>query len=134
MGLQSAIARFFFRILADNARARIPCDYFAMSSEVREDTRRAIDTDSNRSSTQRLPKSAKQLSRKGTPANRDGKKGKPSGKGNRPAGKDNRGKKGKGDARRQSGKGAAHPTTAPPTTATRSPFWKGNDEFRYTIG
>ena len=109
------------RNIADNARARISCDYFATLSKVREDTRRAITTDGARSPNQPLPKGAKQRSRKGTPTNREGKKGKSTSKGTKP----NRGKKGKDNATRPSGKGHTPLSTAPPADTTRSPFWKG---------
>ena len=102
------------RTLADHARARLPFDYFTALSEVHEDTRRTIATDSARASNQPPQKGNKQRSAKGQSPTPKGKKGKPAGKGT----KNNRGKKGKDNTNRPAGKGPAQLPTAPQPPAT----------------
>ena len=53
------------RTLADHSRTRLPFDYFAALSEVHEDTRRTIATDSARASNQQPQKGNEQRSAKG---------------------------------------------------------------------
>ena len=107
------------RTLADHARARFPFDYSTALSEVHGDTRRVIATDSARASYQPPSKWTKQRTGKGKSSAQERKKGNPSGKGT----KSNRGKKGKDNATRPTGKGPTPLTTAnPPPASARSPF------------
>ena len=90
-------------------------DYYTALSEVHEDTRRTIATDSARASNQPPLKGNKQRSGKGRTPTQEGKKGKPVGKGT----KNNRGKKGKDNASRPAGKGPSQLSTAPPLLPLR---------------
>ena len=103
------------RTLSDYARARFPFDYFTALSEIHEDTKRAINTDSTRPASMAPPPANAQLYTKGG-KNRysNGKKGKPTGgKGNK-----TKGKQGKGGNPRQAGKGPTPPPVAPPAATT----------------
>ena len=100
------------RTMADYARARIPFDFFTALSEIHEDTRRAITADSTRV-VATFPKSASKANGKGKPRQQERKKGK--GQAGKAAKPSNRGKKGKNNAARATGKGPVATPTATPT-------------------
>ena len=72
-GFAARYHELLIRILADRARARLPFDYFTALSEVHEDTRRTIATDSARASNQPPQKGNRQRSGEGQTPTQEGK-------------------------------------------------------------